>query len=87
MTSPEPLPGDSPLWELPNVMIASHSAAHSPEYWERGIELLVDNLRRFLQGKELRNLVDPRGGTHHGGYPDRGAWPIALVFRLARRVQ
>lgn len=62
VASPEPLPDDSPLWQLSNVIITSHSAAHTPKYWERGIELLIDNTRRFLAGEELRNLVDPGAG-------------------------
>jgi phosphoglycerate dehydrogenase-like enzyme len=59
---PEPLPADSPLWALPNVLITGHTAGRTPLYWERGIELLIDNVRRFLAGEELRNTVDTRAG-------------------------
>lgn len=62
VTTPEPLPADSPLWEMPNVLVTGHTAARTPDYWERGIALLVDNIRRFLAGEELRDAVDTRAG-------------------------
>ncbi len=62
VTEPEPLPPDSPLWDLPNVIITGHSAANTPLLWERGIELVADNARRFLAGEELRNVVDTKAG-------------------------
>ncbi len=62
VVEPEPLPPDSPLWDLPNVIITGHTAGNSPQIWERGIELLVDNVRRFLAGEPLRNEVDTRAG-------------------------
>jgi len=62
VATPEPLPADSPLWALPNVLITGHTAGRTPLYWERGIELLIDNVRRFLAGEELRNTVDTRAG-------------------------
>lgn len=58
----EPLPADSPLWELDNVVITPHAGAVSPRFWERQTELVVDNLRRFRQGRPLRNVVDPERG-------------------------
>jgi phosphoglycerate dehydrogenase-like enzyme len=62
VVEPEPLPPDSPLWDLPNVIITAHAAGNSPRNWERGIELLADNVRRFLAGQPLRNEVDSRAG-------------------------
>jgi len=62
VASPEPLPAGSPLWALPNVLITGHTAGQTPLYWERGITLLIDNVRRFLAGEELRNVVDTRAG-------------------------
>ncbi len=62
VASPEPLPAGSPLWALPNVLITGHTAGRTPLYWERGITLLIDNVRRFLAGEELRNVVDTRAG-------------------------
>ncbi len=62
VTDPEPLPADSPLWDLPNVIITGHTAGSTPLLWERGIELVADNVRRFLAGEELRNVVDTKAG-------------------------
>jgi phosphoglycerate dehydrogenase-like enzyme len=55
----EPLPADSPLWTLPNVLVTPHAAALSARENERITELFVDNLRRYLDGQPLRNLVEP----------------------------
>jgi phosphoglycerate dehydrogenase-like enzyme len=57
-----PLPADSPLWDLPNALITGHTAAATPLLWERGIELVIDNVRRFLGGEELRNVVNTKAG-------------------------
>jgi phosphoglycerate dehydrogenase-like enzyme len=62
VATPEPLPADSPLWALPNVLITGHTAGQTPLYWERGSALLIDNVRRFLAGEELRNTVDTGAG-------------------------
>jgi phosphoglycerate dehydrogenase-like enzyme len=55
----EPLPDDSPLWTLPNVLVTPHAAALSDRENERIVELFVDNLRRYLDGQPLRNVVEP----------------------------
>jgi phosphoglycerate dehydrogenase-like enzyme len=55
----EPLPADSSLWTLPNVLVTPHAAALSARENERITELFVDNLRRYLDGRPLRNLVEP----------------------------
>jgi phosphoglycerate dehydrogenase-like enzyme len=55
----EPLPADSPLWDLPNVMISPHTAALSIHENERLVELFTANLRRYLSGEELVGRVDP----------------------------
>lgn len=62
VTDPEPLPADSPLWSMPNVIITGHNAAATPLLWERGIVLLKENVRRFLAGEELKNEVDTKAG-------------------------
>jgi D-2-hydroxyacid dehydrogenase (NADP+) len=62
VTTPEPLPPESPLWEMSNVLVTGHTAANTPHYWERGIDLLVDNVRRFLAGDALRDAVDIKAG-------------------------
>ncbi len=58
----EPLPADSPLWELPNIIISPHVAGLSPHYAQRGFALLKENLRRYLNDEELFNRVDPQRG-------------------------
>ena len=51
----EPLPPDSPLWDMPNVMITPHSAAHTDATDDRSVELFLDNLNRFRRGDSLRS--------------------------------
>jgi phosphoglycerate dehydrogenase-like enzyme len=55
----EPLPPDSPLWALPNVLVSPHGAALSERENERIVELFVANLRRYLDGEPLANAVEP----------------------------
>ena len=54
----EPLPPESPLWELENVLVSPHDTARAPDEVARQVELFCDNLRRYLAGEELRNRVD-----------------------------
>ncbi|WP_307789353.1 D-2-hydroxyacid dehydrogenase [Mycolicibacterium baixiangningiae] len=63
VTATEPPPRESPLWTLDNVILSPHSAAGVP--WENAkiVEIFVDNLRRYLDGRALRNLYD-----HEAGY-------------------
>jgi phosphoglycerate dehydrogenase-like enzyme len=58
----EPLPTDSPLWEMDNVIITAHYAGVTPRYDERAMAIFLDNLRRYRAGKPLRNVVDKRLG-------------------------
>lgn len=60
--SQEPLPPESPLWALPNVIMSPHVSGFSPHYNERSVELFAENLRRFLAGEELINVVDRKRG-------------------------
>jgi phosphoglycerate dehydrogenase-like enzyme len=55
----EPLPPDSPLWTLPNVLVSPHAAALSEHENKRIVELFVTNLRRHLAGEPLVNAVEP----------------------------
>ena len=55
----EPLPPDSPLWEMPNVLVSPHSASTSDRENERITDLFCDNLRRFLAGEPMRNVLNP----------------------------
>ena len=56
----EPLPADSPLWGLDNLVITPHISGgfHLPETFERIIDIAANNLAAFLKGEELRNVVD-----------------------------
>ena len=54
----EPVPSDSPLWELPNVIISPHVAGFSYKYNERAAHLFAENLRLYLAGEPLLNLVN-----------------------------
>ncbi len=54
----EPLPADSPLWKLPNVIITPHIAGFSARYDERAAELFAQNLRRYLDQLPLYNRLD-----------------------------
>lgn len=54
----EPLPKENPLWEMPNVLISPHAASISDRENERIADLFCDNLRRYLDGKPLRNVLN-----------------------------
>jgi len=58
----EPLPASSPYWSLPGVIVTPHISGYTPRYFERTLELFRDNLRRFVSGQPLRNVVDKRLG-------------------------
>jgi phosphoglycerate dehydrogenase-like enzyme len=54
----EPLPADHKLWTLPGVLLTPHVAGYGPYLDERRYAVILDNCRRFLGGRPLRNLVD-----------------------------
>ena len=58
----EPLPGDSPLWDVPNLLITPHTAALTEKLWERHYSLFSENLQRYLSGSPLLAIVDKRRG-------------------------
>ena len=64
VTSPEPLPSDSPLWKLPNLVITPHISGgyHLPETFERIVNIAADNLEHFLKDEPVRNIVDKATG-------------------------
>ncbi len=53
----EPLPDASPLWDLPNVFITAHSASTVDKENERLTDLFCENLRRYLGGEALLNVL------------------------------
>jgi phosphoglycerate dehydrogenase-like enzyme len=54
----EPLPADHPLWTMAGVLITPHTAGFGPYLDDRRFDILLDNCRRFVAGKPLRNVVD-----------------------------
>lgn len=58
----EPLPADSPLYDLDNVILTPHVSGASPRYMDRAVPLFCENLRRYLRGEHLLNLVDKARG-------------------------
>jgi glyoxylate/hydroxypyruvate reductase A len=54
----EPLAADSPLWDMPNVLITPHSMSTGIDENERLTTLFCDNLRRYLAGQPLHNVID-----------------------------
>ena len=58
----EPLPPESPLWGLENVIITPHVAGMTDRIWDRQFEYFSEDLRRFLAGKPLLGVVDKRKG-------------------------
>lgn len=61
VTSPEPLPADHPLWQMSNVIITPHIGGSGGSR-DRHFLLVVENLRRFIAGEALLNVVDPQRG-------------------------
>jgi D-3-phosphoglycerate dehydrogenase len=78
VTPEEPPAADSPLWRAPRLIITPHVAGQSGRRIDAMTEFFCDNLRRYLRGEALRNLVDKRlgfpeppadGADGHGGRP------------------
>ena len=63
----EPLPPESPLWRMPNVLVSPHRAGDHERWADDVVALFVDNLERFVAGEPLRNVVDVELGYAPGG--------------------
>lgn len=74
VTQVEPLPVDSPLWDLPNVIITPHVGAQSARRADDTTNLICENLRRYFAGQPLLNLVDKRLG-----YPTPTARTVGVL--------
>lgn len=61
-TDPEPPVQESPLWDLPNVIISPHVSADSPQMWQRRREIFKENLRRYLAEEPLKFVCDKARG-------------------------
>jgi len=58
----EPLPADNPIWDLPNVIFSPHSASTVAAENGRIVDIFLDNLGRFLEGRPMRNLFEAERG-------------------------
>ena len=58
----EPLPADSEFWKLPQVIITPHNGATTAATAQRGRDIIVENLKRFVQNETLLNVVDKNAG-------------------------
>jgi phosphoglycerate dehydrogenase-like enzyme len=58
----EPLPPESPFWSLPNVIVTPHNGATSDGNLRRSREIVAENIRRFVTGEPLHNVVDKVAG-------------------------
>jgi phosphoglycerate dehydrogenase-like enzyme len=54
----EPLPADSALWRLPNVLLSPHCADRTADFQLSAMRAFADNARRYMAGQPLENLVD-----------------------------
>ncbi|MCH8217262.1 MAG: hypothetical protein IH892_10875 [Planctomycetes bacterium] len=63
VTDPEPLPADSPMWDVPNLVITPHmSSDDTDRYIPNTLDVLFENLRRLLAGEPLLNQIDAARG-------------------------
>ena len=58
----EPLPPSSPLWKMENVIISPHLAGNHPSYHEASADVFAQNLERYLNKRDMLNLVDRKMG-------------------------
>lgn len=58
----EPLPSDSPLWNEPNIFVTPHISWNSPHIRQRTLNIFLENLRHFVAGEPLINVVDKQAG-------------------------
>jgi phosphoglycerate dehydrogenase-like enzyme len=57
VTDPEPLPEGHPLWNCPNLLMTPHVAASTPQFTPRALQMAADELKRYMAGEPLRNVV------------------------------
>jgi phosphoglycerate dehydrogenase-like enzyme len=62
VTDPEPLPKGHPLWKFENVIITPHVAGQSDKIGDRLVNIVKENIRRFVEAKPLINVVDKQKG-------------------------
>jgi phosphoglycerate dehydrogenase-like enzyme len=57
VTDPEPLPDGHPLWSCSNLLLTPHVAGSSPQFAPRSLRTAADELRRYIAGEQLHNVV------------------------------
>jgi phosphoglycerate dehydrogenase-like enzyme len=57
VTDPEPLPDGHPLWSCPNLLLTPHVGGSSPEFAPSALRIAADELRRYIAGEPLKNVV------------------------------
>jgi phosphoglycerate dehydrogenase-like enzyme len=57
VTDPEPLPIDHPLWRCPNLLITPHIGGSSPQFDANSLKVAAGELRRYMNGEPLKNVV------------------------------
>jgi phosphoglycerate dehydrogenase-like enzyme len=62
VTDPEPLPAESPLWDMENVLITAHTSGATPRYWDRQEALIAETIRCLQRGERPPTLVDLDAG-------------------------
>jgi phosphoglycerate dehydrogenase-like enzyme len=60
----EPLPSDSPLWDMKNVLLSPHCTdrTQNPDWLDLSMQCFVSNFRRYLEGLPLENIVNKKAG-------------------------
>ena len=62
VTAKEPLPANSPLWDFDNVILSPHISGGMEEYVARATDLFCENIKRYITGRKLRNVIDRERG-------------------------
>ena len=62
VTTPEPLPPESRLWDLDNVILSPHIAGGMEDYMARAADVFCENIRRYQAGRRLRNIISRKRG-------------------------
>ena len=57
VTDPEPLPAGHPLWSCPNLLLTPHIGGSTPQFTPRSLRVVADELRRYMNGEPLKNVV------------------------------
>ena len=63
VTDPEPLPEEHPLWTCPNLLLTPHIGGSTPQFAPRSLRTVADELRRYMKGEPLRNVVQAASYT------------------------